>query len=86
MLQNLERGRTAPRRAQIRRIAAALGTNVPALMERLEDVSTPVSQEDELARLQAEIAELREEIKRLSARKRRKASENDTPDLADTDG
>lgn len=47
---------------------------------------SPEPDGDEVEQLRAEIAELREEIKRLSVRKRRRASERDTPDLADTDG
>lgn len=46
----------------------------------------PEPDSDEVQQLRAEIEELRAEIKRLSDRKRRRASEKDTPDLADTDG
>lgn len=89
-IQNWEGDRRQPRRAELRRLAAALKVteaDLKALAAGVQpngDDTEPDS--DEIQQLRAEIEELREEIKRLSARKRRMASEKDTQDLADTDG
>lgn len=92
-IQNWEGDRRQPRRAELRRLAAALRVSEADLKALAagdqpngNGDDSPEPDGDELQQLRAEIEELREEIKRLSVRKKRRASERDTQDLADTDG
>lgn len=91
-IQNWEGDRRQPRRAELRRLAAALHVSEAFLKaiaagDHPDDNggNGPESTDDEVRRLRAEVQELRAEIKRLSARKKRTTQENDAQNLAGTE-